>query len=141
MKLPCDVVVTVRDLVNIMAPDTPDAYEQLKARLTDSYAKTRWTQVFALLDLPTLGDRGPTHLLNEMLGLMPDDSNKDSTLFLGLFLRRLPTSMRDHLAAANHRTAAAMAKHADMLWDARSGETSVTALDASDVAAVGKSCP
>jgi hypothetical protein len=42
MKLPCDIVMSVRDLVNSMQPNTPDAYEQLKARLIDSYAKTRW---------------------------------------------------------------------------------------------------
>jgi len=35
--------------------------------------------------------------------------------------RRLPTSLRDHVAAADHKTAAAMAAHADLLWDARSG--------------------
>jgi hypothetical protein len=37
MKLPCDVVMSVRDLVNSMQPNTPDAYQQLKARLTYSY--------------------------------------------------------------------------------------------------------
>jgi hypothetical protein len=31
MKLPCDVVMSVRDLVNSMQPNTPDAYEQFKA--------------------------------------------------------------------------------------------------------------
>jgi guanyl-specific ribonuclease Sa len=32
------------------------------------------------------------------------------------FLLRLPVSMRDHLAAKDHKTAAEMAKHADTLW-------------------------
>jgi hypothetical protein len=44
MKVPQDVVMSVRDLVNSMQPNTPDAYVQLKARLTNSYAKTRWQQ-------------------------------------------------------------------------------------------------
>ena len=44
MKVPQDVVMSVRDLVNNMQPITPDAYVQLKARLTNSYAKTRWQQ-------------------------------------------------------------------------------------------------
>ncbi len=61
MKLPQDVAMSVRDLVNSMQPNTPDAYEQLKARLTSSYAKTRWQQVFTLLDMPSLGDRRPPH--------------------------------------------------------------------------------
>jgi hypothetical protein len=76
MKLPCDIVMSVRDLVNSMQPNTPDAYEQLKARLTDSYAKTRWQQVFALIDLPALGDRRPSHLMNEMLASCPPEATK-----------------------------------------------------------------
>jgi hypothetical protein len=36
--------------------------------------------------------------------------------------------MRDHLAAANHATTAAMATHADVIWDARCGEPSVSHL-------------
>jgi hypothetical protein len=96
MKLPCD------------------AYEQLKARRTDSYAKTRWRQVFALIDLPALGDRRPSHLMDEMLALLPTGSNKDDSMFLGLFLRKLPTTIRDHLAAPDHQTAMSMAKHTDV---------------------------
>jgi hypothetical protein len=30
--------------------------------------------------------------------------------------------MRDHLAAADHKTTAAMAAHADLLWDSRAGQ-------------------
>ncbi len=41
--------------------------------------------------------------------------------------------MRDHLAAADHQTATSMAKHADVLWDARCGEAAVTAVDADEV--------
>jgi hypothetical protein len=128
MKLPQDVVMSVRDLVNSVEPTTLDPYEQLKARLTDCYAKTRWQQCFALLDLPPLGDRRPSHLMNEMLALLPTGSNRDDTIFLGLFLRCLPVNMRDHLAAGDYRTAAEMARHADVLWDARCGETSVAAV-------------
>jgi hypothetical protein len=117
-------------------PNTPDAYEQLKARLTDSYAKTRWQQVFALIDLPALGDRRSSHLMNEMLALLPTGSNKDDSLFLGLFLRKLPTTMRDHLAAADHQTATSMAKYADVLWNARCSKAAVATVDASEIDAV-----
>jgi hypothetical protein len=47
-----------------------------------------------------------------MLALLPTGTAPD-LLFLCLFLRRLPASMRDHLAAADHKTTAAMAAHAD----------------------------
>jgi hypothetical protein len=40
--------------------------------------------------------------------------------------------MRDQLATADHQTATAMAKHADMLWDARRGDSAVTALETSE---------
>jgi hypothetical protein len=47
---------------------------------------------------------------------------------LASFSRKLPATMRDHLAAANHATAAAMAAHADVLWDARCGEPTISHL-------------
>ncbi len=128
MKLPTDVVMTVRDLVNTMQPNTPDAYEQLKARLTASYGRTKWQQANTLLDMPPLGDRRTSHLMHEMLAQLPTGENKDGAIFLGIFLRKLPAAMRDHLAAANHATAAAMAAHADVLWDARYVEPSVSHL-------------
>jgi hypothetical protein len=128
MKLPTDVVMTVRDLVNTMQPNTPNAYEQLKARLTASYGRTKWQQVNTLLDMPPLGDRRPSHLMHEMLAQLPTGENKDGAIFLGIFLRKLQATMRDHLAAANQATAAAMAAHADVLWDARCGEPTVSHL-------------
>ena len=63
---------------------------------------------------PTTGD--PDVLMAEMLSLRFETTAPDS-LFLALFLRRLPASIRDHLAAANHTTATEMATHADILWD------------------------
>ncbi len=109
-----------------MQPNTPDTYEQLKARLTASYGKTKWQQVNALLDMPPLGNRRPSHMMNEMHALIPTGSNKDDAIFLEIFLRKVPATMRDHLAAANHETAAAMSAHADILWDARCGDTAVS---------------
>jgi len=139
MKLPEPVVVSVRNLVSTVRPTDTDAYEKLKARLTASYAKTRWQKAFALLRHPDLGDRRPSQLMNEMLALLPDGDNGDSTLFLGLFLLRLPVSMRDHLAAADLNTAAEMAAHADQLWDARAGESALSAVSASVDAVASRS--
>jgi hypothetical protein len=58
----------------------------------------------------------------------------DDTIFLALFLLRLPTSMRDHLAAAD------MARHADTIWDSRAGESAVAAV-AAPVEAVAARSP
>ncbi len=70
--------------------------------------------------------------MNKML-VLPIGSNKDESLFLGLFLCKLPTSMG---TTANHQTALAMAKHADILWEARCGNSSITAVDAAEVDAI-----
>ncbi len=132
MKLPEAVVISVRNLINEIQPGANDAYERLKERLkerlTDSYAKTRWQQAFTLIKHPDLGDRRPSALMDEMLALLPTGAHSDDTIFLALSLLRLPTSMRDHLAAADHKTAADMARHADTIWDSRTGETAVAAV-------------
>jgi hypothetical protein len=79
---------------------------------------TKWQMAYALLDHPDLGDRRPSAMMAEMLSLRYETTAPDS-LFLALFLRRLPPSIRDHLSAANHTTATEMSTHADILWDAR----------------------
>jgi hypothetical protein len=121
MKLPEDVVMSVRALVSAIEADPvkqENSYTLMKEVLMGSYGKTKWQMAYALLDHPELGDRRPSAMMAEMLALRYETSPPDS-LFLALFLRRLPASIRDHLAAANHETATVMATHADILWDAR----------------------
>ena len=136
MKLPEDVVMSVRSLVSAIEADPvkqETSYQLIKEALLGSYGKTKWQMAYALLDHPELGDRRPSAMMAEMLSLRFETSAPDS-LFLALFLRRLPPSIRDHLAAANHTTAAEMATHADILWDARNS-ASVSAV-ADSLAAV-----
>ena len=102
MKLPEEVIISVRNLLQELTPASLDAYEQLKEALTVSYGRTRWQRGFAIIDHPDLGDRRPSRMMSEMLALLPAGTAPD-LLFLCLFLRRLPASMRDHLAAADHR--------------------------------------
>ena len=113
-KLPEDVMLSCRSLLGEIAPNDDDAYERLRDRLTTSFGNTIWQRGFALLDHPDLGDRRPSTMMNQMLALLPYGTNPEM-LFFCLFLRRLPASMRDQLASANHRTAAAMAEHADCI--------------------------
>jgi hypothetical protein len=129
MKLPEDVVMSVRALVSAIEADPvkqETSYNLLKEALLGSYGKTKWQMAYALLDHHDLGDRRPSAMMAEMLSLRFETSAPDS-LFLALFLRRLPASVRDHLAAVNHTTATEMATHADVLWDARN-TTSVSAV-------------
>jgi len=125
MKLPEDVVMSVRALVSAIEADPvkqEESYTLMKAALLGSYGKTKWQMAYALLDHPELGDRRPSAMMAEMLALRYEATAPDS-LFFALFLRRLPSSIRDHIAAANHTTAAEMATHADILWDARNSAT------------------
>ncbi len=86
--------------------------------------------------MPPLGDPRPSHMMNKMLAHIPTGSNKDDYIFLGIFLRKLPSSMREHLAAANHTTAATMSAHHDILWDAKAGDTNITSISDASVSAV-----
>ncbi len=113
--------MSVRALVSAIEADPvkqETSYTLMKEALMGSYGKTKWQMAYVLLDHPELGDRRPSAMMAEMLALRYKTSPPDS-LFLALFLRRLPASIPDHLAAANHETATAMATHADILWDAR----------------------
>ena len=56
--------------------------------------------------------------MDTMLALLPEDEAQGS-LFLGLFLERLPLKMRDHLVAKEFKNPSEMVLHADMLQDAR----------------------
>jgi len=139
-KLPEDVMLSCRSLLGEITPDDDDAYERLRDRLTTSFGKTIWQRGFALLDHPDLGDRRPSTMMDQMLALLPHGQAPE-VVFFCLFLRRLPASMRDQLASANHRTAAAMAEHADCIWDARAAKDSVSAVTDSVDAISGRSSP
>ncbi len=134
MRLPEAVSVSVRSLLLSITEDSVDPYQQLKDRLTARFGKTRWQRAFELLDHPDIGDRRPSRMMSDMLALLPAGTVPD-TIFLALFLRRLPASMRDHLAAADFATAEEMATHADLLWDARTG-SSVSTVEEEAVAAI-----
>ena len=121
-KLPQNIMVSVRGLImNATSSSTP--YEDLKAKLVSSYTLSRWQRINKLIHHPALGDRRPTALMDAMLALLPDDEVPGS-LFLGLFLERLPVEMRDHLVANEFKTPSEMALRADKLWDARRTQTS-----------------
>ena len=133
MRLPEHVSISLRSLLLAMDENAMDPYEQLREKLITKYGKTRWQRAFALLDHPDLGDRRPSTLMAEMLALLPGGARPD-ILFLSMFLRRLPPSMREHLAASDVETAEEMADLADKLWDARNSQ-SVSAVEA-EIAAV-----
>jgi hypothetical protein len=117
-KLPCEVLLSVRKLaLRVRTGAVEDPYEQLEEKLTASFQKSPWQRTFELLDMPELGDRRPSVLMDAMLALLPEDV-PPNRLFLALFLRRLPADMRDHLAAQDLLAPVAMAAAANRLYDA-----------------------
>ncbi len=58
---------------------------------------------------------------------LPPGVSPDTDLFLAMFLIRQPPSMQKAVGAGNHKTAAAMVKAADALWDARGGHNPTVA--------------
>jgi hypothetical protein len=62
----------------------------------------------------------PSVLMGKLNQHLPPGT-PDSDLFLAMFLIRLLPSMRETVGAGAHKTAAAMVKAADALWDARGG--------------------
>jgi len=117
-KLPEDVIISVRVLITQIEASPVlegEPYQMLKTALLTPYGKTKWQMAYALLDHLDLGDRRPSTMMAEMLSLRYETTEPD-TLFLALFLRRLPAFIRDHLAAKDCKTTSEMAQHADTVF-------------------------
>ncbi len=56
-------------------------------------------------------------LMGKLKQHLPPGVSPDNALFLTMFLIRLPPSMRETVVAGTHRTAAAMVRAVDGLWD------------------------
>ena len=96
---PQDVAAQILDL--ICAPPAGDSYEVLKERLTRLYSLNDYQRFEALDSLPLTGDQKPSHLMNRMLALLPDDYKPNFKL-QGLFLRRLPIEVRSNPIAGEN---------------------------------------
>ena len=69
--LPQDVAVHILNLIR--APPAGDPYEVLRERLITLYSLNNYQRFEALVSLPLTGDQKPSHLMNRMLALLPDD--------------------------------------------------------------------
>jgi hypothetical protein len=118
--IPTDALDAVAPVINTIEDHTTDAYHRLKAKLLSAYAKTDWELANDLYDHPGLGDNKPSQLMNSLLALLPPD-DQPGILFLALFMRRLPTYIRDQLAALPTRDPDQLAAHADLIWTSHGG--------------------
>ena len=115
-SLPQDVAAKILDL--IPAPPAGDPYEVLRERLKTLYSLNDYQRFEALVSLPLTRDQKPSHLMNRMLALLPDDYKPDFIL-RGLFLRCLPIEVRSHLLQEKISDPRALALKADELFQSR----------------------
>ena len=92
--LPQEVASQILDLIPALPASYP--YEVLRECLITLYMLNDYQCFEALVSLPPSGDQKPSHLMNRMLALLPDDYKPDFIL-RGLFLRRLLINIRSHL--------------------------------------------
>ena len=76
--LPQDVSIQILDLIR--APPTRIPYEVLKDRVITLYSLNDYQRFKALVYLPLSCDQKPSHLMNRILALLPDDYKPDFIL-------------------------------------------------------------
>ena len=133
LRLPGPVLTATRTLIRSIDDDTVAPYELLKAKILRSFGPNKYQLVAKLLDYPSLGDKRPSELMDAMLALLPAGESPDTMIFRVLFMRRLPSDMRQQLAAREYDTPEEMAEQADILYDARGPAVIAAALSAAAI--------
>jgi len=127
-RIPEDVALKVQNVINHIsttASDTP--YEDLKKRMLAAYTPGPMEMLDLLIHHPTLGDRRPSDMMDEMLALLPKDE-KPGMLFNALFLGRLPPEVKSALVSVKFETQLDLAAEADKHWDALKSKTIASAM-------------
>jgi hypothetical protein len=120
-NLPKQVLWDILDMLDV-CNDSEDPFDRLKDALFVQFEKSKWQSYFVLLCLPMeMQGLKPSVLMRKLIQHLPLAFLLRNDLFLAMFLVRLPPSMREMVGAGNHKTASAMVKAADALWDARGG--------------------
>jgi hypothetical protein len=95
MKLPEQVLTSVKDVIRAVTDTMEDPYMEIKKRLVRSYTQSKWQLTNRLLDHPDIGD--------SMLSLL-SPGDQPGTLFQAMFLRRLPATIRDQFFDIEFKT-------------------------------------
>jgi hypothetical protein len=100
----------------------------LKNTLLGQFGKSKWQSYFELLRLPMeMQGLKPSVLMGKLKQHLPPGTSLDNDLFFAIFLICLPPSMRETVGAGDHKTAAAMVKAADAIWDTHGGHDPMVA--------------
>lgn len=82
----------------VLTPPANGKYENIKAQILDRYADTEHKKMSKLLSDMTLGDKKPSHLLNEMRRL--GGANVTEEFLKTLWLQNLPEQVRAIISAS-----------------------------------------
>ena len=84
---------TAQRLIDLMNnPPEDNKYTKLKKRLLNTLELSKYEHAARLLNMPNLGDRKPSALMDEMLGLL--GQHTPCFLFKYIFLQHLPEDIR-----------------------------------------------
>jgi hypothetical protein len=126
-SLPKQVLWDILDTVDV-CNNSDEPFNFLKNTLLGQFGKSKWQSYCGLLRLPMeMQGLKPSVLMGKLKQNLPPGASPDNYLFLAMFLISLPASMRETVGAGDHRTAAAMVRAADALWDARGGHDPMVA--------------
>ncbi len=118
-SLPKQVLRDILDTLDA-CNDSDEPFDFLKNTLLGQFGKSKWHSYFELLRLPMeMQGLKSSVLMGKLKQHLPLGVSPDNDLFLAMFLIRLLPSMRETEGAGAHKTATAMVKAADALWDAR----------------------
>ena len=117
-----EVASQILDLIR--APPAKDPYEVLRECFITLYTLNDYQRFQALVSLPLSGDQKPSHLMNRMLALLPDNFKPDLIL-CGLFLQHLPIDVCSHLLWEKGSDPWALALKADELYRSRLSSSSM----------------
>ena len=126
-KLDQQTAIRLQDLlINVPAVNP---YEALKARLS-RFTKSSYQRIAEFQDLPDLGDRRPSELLDEILAALAGIAHDGSTcpLVRYAFLSRLPVVVRSALTMFEDISLRELGDKADLVWSTIGVSTSVSAV-------------
>ena len=128
-KLDERTAVRLQDL--LISPPVENPYEVLRARLS-KFTKSSYQCMVEFSELPDLGDRRPSELLDSLLAALAGIAHDGSTcpLVRFAFLSRLPVAVRSALTAYEDISLRELSDKADIVWSTIGATSSVSAVSA-----------
>ena len=127
--LDADTIDGVLDLLE--QPPDEDAYDQLKARLVQSFKMSTVDKIKRALEFPALVDENPVKLADKIMALTRGASSED--IAKTVFMLKLPDGVRKTMWAEPLATWTEMKARASVLWHADRTKTRASVYEAATV--------